>query len=206
MTSAKKKEIIRFIKYTLFAASAGVVQIVSFTLMTEFTPLPYWPRYLISLVLSVVWNFTFNRRFTFKSANNVPIAMLKVLAYYCVFTPTTTILGHFLVEKAGWNDYLVEIINMLLNFVTEFLFQRFVVFGKTINTNSLGEKERQKDGAKTAASEAEGLHPAPYEAPTNDHNEDGDASSLAKKAKAMKVGAEDTHSARADENEEESKP
>lgn len=140
-----KEKIFRVIKYTLFAASAGVIQFVSFTLMTEFTPLPYWPRYLISLVLSVLWNFTFNRRFTFKSANNVPIAMLKVLAYYCVFTPASTLLGHYLVETAGWNDYVVEIINMLLNFVTEFLYQRFFVFGKTLNTNDLAKKESEKD-------------------------------------------------------------
>lgn len=146
MEKQKKAEILRVIKYTLFAASAGIIQIVSFTLMTEFTPLPYWPRYLISLVLSVVWNFTFNRRFTFKSAANVPIAMLKVLAYYCVFTPASTLLGHFLVEKAGWNDYLVEIINMLLNFVTEFLYQRFFVFGKTIDTNDSAEKEKAAEG------------------------------------------------------------
>ena len=148
MQSEKKAAMIRQLKYTLFAASAGVIQFVSFTLMTEFTPLPYWPRYLISLVLSVVWNFTFNRRFTFKSANNVPIAMLKVIAYYCVFTPTSTLLGHYLVETAGWNDYLVEIINMLLNFVTEFLYQRYFVFGKTIDTNSLAEKARQKAAAE----------------------------------------------------------
>lgn len=144
MRPERKEKIIRMIKYTLFAASAGVVQIVSFTLMTEFTPLLYWPRYLISLVLSVLWNFTFNRRFTFKSANNVPIAMLKVLAYYCVFTPSSTLLGHFLVETAGWNDYLVEILNMLLNFVTEFLYQRYFVFGKTLNTNALAKKNQDK--------------------------------------------------------------
>ena len=145
MRSELKEKTFRVIKYTLFAASAGVVQIVSFTLMTEFTPLPYWPRYLISLVLSVVWNFTFNRRFTFKSASNVPIAMLKVLAYYCVFTPASTLLGHYLVETAGWNDYVVEIINMLFNFVTEFLYQRFFVFGSSLNTNDLAKKAADKD-------------------------------------------------------------
>lgn len=151
MEKQKKAEIIRVIKYTLFAASAGIIQIVSFTLLTEFSPLPYWPRYLISLVLSVVWNFTFNRRFTFKSAANVPIAMLKVLGYYCVFTPASTLLGHFLVETAGWNDYLVEVINMLLNFVTEFLFQRFFVFGKTIDTNELANKKEGGEEAEDAA-------------------------------------------------------
>ena len=166
MAPEKKKELIRVIKYALFAASAGVIQIVSFTLMTEFSPLPYWPRYLISLVLSVVWNFTFNRRFTFKSANNVPIAMLKVLAYYCVFTPASTLLGHYLVESAGWNDYLAEILNMLLNFVTEFLYQRFFVFGKSLNTNDLAEKERATKAAGDPAPAEE--NPDPNE--TNKEN------------------------------------
>ena len=153
MQAERKAAILRVVKYTLFAASAGIIQFVSFTLMTEFSPLPYWPRYLISLVLSVIWNFTFNRRFTFKSANNVPIAMLKVLAYYCVFTPASTLLGHFLVEKAGWNDYLVEVINMIINFVTEFLYQRFFVFGKTLDTNDLAKKEETEaqEGAEQAS-------------------------------------------------------
>jgi len=142
MRPEQKDKLFRVIKYALFAASAGVIQIFSFTLLTEVTPLPYWPRYLISLVLSVVWNFTFNRRFTFKSASNVPIAMMKVLAYYVVFTPASTLLGHYLVETAGWNDYLVEIINMLFNFVTEFLYQRFFVFGKSLNTNDLAKKKK----------------------------------------------------------------
>ena len=140
MTKEKKAEFLRVIKYTLFAASAGLIQIGSFTLLTELTPMPYWPCYLISLVLSVVWNFTFNRKFTFKSAANIPIAMLKVLGYYVVFTPLSTLGGHLLVETAHWNEYLVEVLSMLLNFVTEFLFQRFLVFGKTIDTNERAKK------------------------------------------------------------------
>lgn len=127
------KEVIRAIKFTLFSASAGIVQIGSFTLLNEFTGLPYWPCYLISLVLSVVWNFTFNRKFTFKSDCNVPKAMALVFAYYCVFTPISTILGDWLVEDCGWNEYLVTIMNMILNFVTEFLWDRLVVFRKTID-------------------------------------------------------------------------
>lgn len=127
------KETIRIIKFILFSISAGIIQIGSFALLTEFSGLGYWSRYLISLVLSIVWNFTLNRKFTFHSAANVPVAMLKVLAYYAVFTPATTFLGNYLVETLHWNDYIVTIINMLLNFVTEFLYQRFFVFGKNID-------------------------------------------------------------------------
>lgn len=130
-----KKELLRTIKFTLFSISAGIIEIVSFTLLNEFLNLPYWPCYLIALVLSVIWNFTLNRKYTFQSANNVPIAMLKVLGYYCVFTPLSTILGNYLAETLLWNEYIVTILNMLLNFVTEYLFDRFVVFRNSIDTN-----------------------------------------------------------------------
>ncbi len=129
-----KKETMRVIKFTLFSISAGVIQMLAFTLLTELTPLPYWPRYLTALILSVLWNFTLNREFTFKAANNIPIAMMKVAVFYMIFTPATTIGGSYLVETLGWNDYLVTALNMLLNFVTEYLYDRFIVFGKEINT------------------------------------------------------------------------
>lgn len=141
----KKKEIIRTIKFVLFSASAGIIQIVSFTLLTEFSGFSYWPCYLISLVLSVLYNFTINRKFTFHSAANVPIAMLKVFIYYCIFTPLSTIGGNYLVETLGWNDYLVEILSMLLNLVTEFLYTRFVVYGKQVdNDEKYIEKEVER--------------------------------------------------------------
>ncbi len=129
------KELLRTIKFTLFSLSAGIIEIASFTLLNEFTTLSYWPCYLIALVLSVLWNFTLNRKFTFQSANNVPVAMAKVFAYYCVFTPVTTILGDYLVETLLWNEYVVTVLNMVLNFVTEYLFDRFVVFKDSIDTN-----------------------------------------------------------------------
>ena len=140
---------IRSIKFVLFSISAGLVEILSFTLLTTLTNWPYWPCYLIALVLSVVWNFTLNREFTFRSANNVPIAMLKVAAYYAVFTPLTTLLGNWLTESLGWNEFLVTGINMALNFVTEYLFDRFVVFRDSIDTNKRAKK--QKGGEETAS-------------------------------------------------------
>ena len=136
-----KKEFLRTIKYALIAASAGLIQIGAFTLMNEILHLNYWICYLVALVLSVLWNFTFNRRYTFKSASNVQKAMLLVFAYYLVFTPLSTYLEHYLTNLCGWNEYLVTILNMLLNFVTEFLFQRFVVFRNSIDTNDLAQKK-----------------------------------------------------------------
>ena len=130
----KHREFWRVVKFVLFSASAGLVEMGSFALLNELTGWGYWPCYLIALVLSVVWNFTLNRKFTFHSAANVPAAMLKVLAYYAVFTPLSTVLGDWLADTLHWNEYLVTILNMLLNFVTEFLYQRWFVFGKSIDT------------------------------------------------------------------------
>ena len=123
----------RFIKFVLFSASAGIIEMGSFALLNELLDWPYWPSYLIALVLSVLWNFTLNRKFTFRSAANVPRAMLLVFAYYCVFTPVTTIGGNYLVENLGWNEYLVTAINMILNLVTEFLWQKYVVYKDQID-------------------------------------------------------------------------
>jgi len=128
------KNFLMFLKFALFSASAGLIQIGSYTLFYEVAHFPEWLSYLLALILSVLWNFTLNRKFTFKSANNVPIAMLKVALYYAAFIPLSTLLEKYLTETAGWNGYLVTAINMILNFVTEFLYQRFFVFGKSINS------------------------------------------------------------------------
>ena len=147
----RRNEIIRILKFVGFSCSAGVIQFVVFTILNEVLHLIYWPAYLIALVLSVLWNFTFNRKFTFKSANNVPIAMLKVAAYYVVFTPLSTLWGDALTDKAHWNEYLVLAFTMVINLVTEYLFNQFVVYRKSMNTNDLGKKEN-------AALEAAGKH------------------------------------------------
>ena len=139
----KRKELIRAAKFTLFSASAGLIEMGSFALLTAVTDWSYWPRYLIALTLSVLWNFTLNRNFTFNSASNVPIAMLKVAAYYAVFTPLSTWLGHYLADTLGWNDFLVTALNMVINFVTEFLYQRFFVFGKSIDTKPGAQREKR---------------------------------------------------------------
>ena len=135
MKENAKKELLRTIKFTLFSISAGAIQIGSFTLLNEVFHIPsYWVSYIISLALSVLWNFTLNRKYTFKSAANVPVAMLKVAAFYAVFTPLSTALEHWYTVGLGWNEYLATGINMALNFITEFLYQRFFVFGKSIDT------------------------------------------------------------------------
>lgn len=138
----RRKELIRTIKFALFSASAGIIELGSFTLLNLTTTWLYWPKYLIALVLSVLWNFTLNRRFTFQSANNVPVAMIKVACFYAVFTPVTTIGGNYLAENLGWNEVLVTILNMVLNLVTEYLYDRFFVFGKTIDTNDIAKKSK----------------------------------------------------------------
>lgn len=145
----KREEALRTLKYALCIASAGAIQFGVTALMTEVAGIKgnlYWISYLVGLILSVIWNFTLNRRFTFKSAANVPKAMLWVFVYYLVFTPISTFGGDALVDQAGWPELVVTIMFMLINGVTEFLWQRFFVFRNSINTNAaalkkLAEKE-----------------------------------------------------------------
>ncbi len=129
----KNQTVWQMIKFTLFSISAGAIQAVSFALFEEVAKLPYWPSYLTALILSIVWNFTFNRRYTFQSAANVPIAMAKVFGFYLVFTPLSTYLGHIAVQS-GVNDYIVLIVTMLSNFVLEYLFCKLVVYRGQENT------------------------------------------------------------------------
>lgn len=132
--------IIQALKFTMFSISAGVVQIVSFSLINELLTLPYYLAYAISLTLSVVWNFTFNRKFTFQSANNVPKAMILALLFYVPFAPLSIIGGAWL-EQLGWNEYLVLVLSMVANFTLEFVWQKFVVFRDSyLKQKQLAEK------------------------------------------------------------------
>ena len=135
------KEVIRVIKFTLFSLSAGLIEMGVFALFNEVFHWPYWVSYLTALVLSVLWNFTLNRKFTFKSAANIPVAMLKTALFYVVFIPLSSWLEDVYTMRFGWNEYLATGANMLLNFVTEFLYQRFFVFGKSVDTNEEARKQ-----------------------------------------------------------------
>ena len=128
------KNVLQAIKFTLFSLSAGIIQAGSFAIFRAiFGEEAYWLNHLLSLALSVIWNFTFNRRFTFKSDANITRSMLLVLAFYAVFTPATTILGEWLAEGLHWNEYLVTAINMLLNLTLEYLYQRYVVYRNKVD-------------------------------------------------------------------------
>lgn len=133
MANEKKKEFWRAAKFTLISISAGIIQIGLFTLLYELIHIDYWISYLVGLLASVVWNFTINRKYTFKSANNVKVAMLLILAFYAVFTPLSTWLGH-LAETGGVDGMIVEILTMLANFVLEFVYSRFVVYRNSCDT------------------------------------------------------------------------
>ena len=148
MTGEKKKEALRALKFTLFSASAGLIELGSFALLNETLHLPYHVSYITALALSVLWNFTLNRKFTFQSASNVPKAMLLVALFYCVFTPVSGWLEHFYTMTLGWNEYVATVLNMVLNFVTEFLYDRFVVFRDSIDTNDVAQKQKMKEETK----------------------------------------------------------
>lgn len=137
-----KENAVQVLKFVLFSISAGIIETISFTILSELFKLPYWPSYLVALILSVLWNFTLNREFTFKSANNVPKAMFKVACFYLVFTPLSTWWGTAL-TNAGWNKYVVLFGTMAVNLTTEFLYDRFFVFRDTMNTNKRAQKEKE---------------------------------------------------------------
>ena len=143
----------QMVKFTLFSISAGVIQALSFTLFKELLGFPYWLGYGVALVLSVLWNFTFNRRYTFRSVENISKAMMLVFLYYLVFTPLSIWWGDAL-AKAGWNEYIVLGGTMVINFVTEYLYQRFVVYRYTIDTNELARRAAQREAEGESAAEA----------------------------------------------------
>lgn len=134
-----KSSIFQAIKFALFSASAGIIQVVSFALLHEWANLIYWPAYLISLVLSILWNFTLNRRYTFKSAANVPVAMAKIFLFYLIFTPLSTYLGN-VADKAGVNEYIILALTMISNLVLEFCVCKFFVYRNNENTLTKGKK------------------------------------------------------------------
>ena len=158
---SKKQNILQALKFALFSASAGIIQVVSFTLLNEVVvpniniqnetvmkilSSEYGVCYLVALILSVIWNFTFNRKFTFKSATNIPVAMLKIFGFYCVFTPISTIIGEIVSRSTTWEfaEYIILAVTMMTNMITEFLFCRFVVYKDSMNTNDLAKKEKEK--------------------------------------------------------------
>lgn len=140
----KKQNILQIVKFVLFSASAGVIQLLVFTLLNEFIFIGnYWPSYLIALCMSVAYNFTVNRRFTFKSANNVPKAMFLAFLFYIPFAPYTTWLEDFLAKGKGLNEYLVLFINMVQNLILEFLWWRFFIYRNSINSRP--DKKKTKE-------------------------------------------------------------
>ena len=140
MKFSGRQNFLQGLKYLLFSASAGIIQAASFTLLNETIRWDYWPSYLIALTLSVVYNFTVNRKFTFKSAKNVSYAMMQIFVYYLVFTPLSTWWGEAL-TRAGWNEYIVLFGTMVINLITEFSVYRFIVFRKHMYTNEQGQAE-----------------------------------------------------------------
>ena len=139
MEKNKLKEWIRVLKFTIISISAGIIQVAAFALFNDVFHLNYWVGYLTSLVLSILWNFTINRKITFKAANNVKVAMLLVLAFYAVFTPVSTVLGE-IAENSGVNEYLVLALTMISNFVLEFLYTRYFVYRNSCDTAVSEEK------------------------------------------------------------------
>lgn len=135
-----KSNVLQAVKFALFSISAGVIETVTFILLNEVAKLTYWPAYLTALILSILWNFTFNRRFTFRSTANVPVAMAKIFVFYLFFTPLSTWLGNMAASK-GVNEYIVLALTMAANFVLEFLYSKFIVYRGQENTIDTKDKD-----------------------------------------------------------------
>lgn len=175
----KNKEFLRTLKYALIAVSAGVIQFVSSTvlkLILDATGLAGQRMHFITdtettafisetvgLVLSVLWNCTFNRKYTFKAANNIPVAMCLALVFYVPFYPFQiwymATVQNGLANIGIWGFIISLITCMIINGVLEFLWQRFVVFRKSLDTNNSAKKEEQQQ--EQAAGEGAGETDAP---------------------------------------------
>lgn len=146
----KRKGVLQFIKYALCAASAGIIQLALFSILQAVIPqsgktirfivedmdLVTFISTTVALCASILWNFTFNRKFTFKDAGNVPKAMLLAFLFYVPFYPFQTwyvhtikslLLGPLSTQASG---IIAEGSVMVINFVLEFMWQKFVVFRK----------------------------------------------------------------------------
>ncbi len=134
------KEFLRVIKFTLISISAGLIQIGLFALFNEAFNWNYWLAYLLSLLTSIIWNFTINRKITFKSSNNAKLSMLLVLAFYAVFTPLSTWIGQ-IAENNNVNEYLILAVTMISNFILEFLYTRYLVYKGTCDTAENHKKD-----------------------------------------------------------------
>ncbi|MBQ9410628.1 MAG: hypothetical protein IJU21_03360 [Bacteroidales bacterium] len=44
--------------------------------------------------------------------------------------------GDYLAETLGWNEYLVTVLNLFFNLITEYTFQRLVVYGKRVDNRA----------------------------------------------------------------------
>ena len=143
------QEIIKLLTFVGCEASAALVQIGVYTLLDVTTGWTYWQKYLPALIASVLWSFTANRKFTFKSVSNIPLAMLKVTIYYTIFTPVSTWWGdalaaqHWVISPQA-QGYVILIGTMLVNFVTEFCVYRFWVYPHSINSSAAGQREQSR--------------------------------------------------------------
>ncbi len=137
--NSKNENLMQTLKFVIFSGSAGAIQLLTETILLEICHFDdlglVWLASTIALILSVLWNFTFNRKFTFKDASNITIAMLKVAAFYVVFTPLQLLWTHLLVDKNGANEYLILAMTMIINLVSEFFYQKYFVFKKPASTS-----------------------------------------------------------------------
>lgn len=171
LKAARKKKAKRFLKYAIIAISGGLIQLTAYIILSDaikldkhvsfdaiyqkqpwLTEIFYDPdtgktyglSYFIAVSLSVIWNFTFNRKYTFKSASNVPKAMLLFVLYYAFSIPFNcwAIVQLNKLVVFPLSDKVILICIMLANGLPAFFYQRYVVFGRSLDTKHK-KKKRQ---------------------------------------------------------------
>ena len=171
-TDKKNSSVWQAVKYFLCAASAGLIQFVTFTILsTVFDKTgvtasmgkmwffgemdkSLFTATTIALGLSIIWNFTLNRKFTFKAANNVPLAMGLAFLFYVPFYPfqtwyvgavTGAIRDAIGQPEATWPSIIAEGTVMLINGILEFCWQKFVVFRMPKGKDVMPEEENAEE-------------------------------------------------------------
>lgn len=61
------------------------------------------------------------------------------------FAPFTIWMEHALSDVRGWNEYVVLAINMILNLGLEYLWDNFVVYRDSKDTNDIAQKKKEKE-------------------------------------------------------------
>lgn len=131
-----------FYSFLYFSLGAGVIKLVSFLLLSLIDSghgAVLVLAEIVSVVLSGLFNFTWNRKFTFRSTNNIVPGMFLYGLYSLIATPAV---ASFIVDltRRGWADWLAKAMKMALHFILDSLYCKFVIFRQVKERASVRKK------------------------------------------------------------------